>query len=572
MRKAKTARVNANFSDEIIDQVYQKAMEHVQAKSYSFRHLVNLFYNASFLHKNTDIVTIELLKELKGQSKLLNPAAVMQVLQACSRPEKSIYGKEYVLVDYIVRNIFPMLQEISYDQKCLIFKYVAILELHLNLPRFRTPTILYPLRQSLKEGIDYLTEYDVTQVLEAYKILPKEFPNDLLEELKEMVIVTVQHNSSNIKSFFLLEFLEKATQLSRFRKIADDKIVIIYDEIAKRLPEDSHLSKLKSLEKLIEIYDKTEIKHKSLIEKVYQTVMGLQSPFFSGPILQCLANHGFDIVPILDKYLEIHDVTKIGTLNALRMFIVLSGLKVQKYQTLKVDLKNKLLSAHDEINKLINLISTSQIQNAEIGEVLDTMIQMLRNSKGKISDLVYYKAMFQSIVSKERRNEWHSWAKEHMANLEETELLKLVDALFSNEEFNLDQILLFTYILRINKPENIPVKRIIHGLKDSPQFFTEFAKAETKLEKFFDQLIGLMESNKEDVRLHAIFGIIRRLESSGLRYRSATNLLKEAYKISKGLEIHSGLSIEVVTTHYLLEEDALSVSDAKAFYDKYNRK
>jgi hypothetical protein len=36
-----------------------------------------------------------------------------------------------------------------------------------------------------------MSETSVINILLAYQTLPREFPNDLLEEIKEMVIVTV---------------------------------------------------------------------------------------------------------------------------------------------------------------------------------------------------------------------------------------------------------------------------------------------------------------------------------------------------------------------------------------------
>ena len=60
-----------------------------------------------------------------------------------------------------------------------------------NIPRYRLPMVLYTLRTQLKDKLDQLSETSVINILMAYQSLPREFPSDLLEEIKEMVIVTV---------------------------------------------------------------------------------------------------------------------------------------------------------------------------------------------------------------------------------------------------------------------------------------------------------------------------------------------------------------------------------------------
>ena len=99
-----------------------------------------------------------------------------------------------------------------------------------------------------------MNETGASNILQAYEDIPREFSNDLLEEIKEMVVVTIQHNSSNIKSSFLVEFLEKASKLKKYRRLNEEKMNIIYAEVAKRLPNDDYLLKSRNLEKVCDAY------------------------------------------------------------------------------------------------------------------------------------------------------------------------------------------------------------------------------------------------------------------------------------------------------------------------------
>lgn len=172
-----------------------------------------------------------------------------------------------MLADYVQRNISGLLDEFDTDQKCVIFKYLSALEMNFNPPRYRIPLVLYTLRTHLKDKLDQLSETSVVNILLAYKSLPREFPIDLLEEIKEMVIVTVQHNSANIKSFFLLDFIEVLQQIRR-RRLDETKSQTLADEIANRLPNDDFLSKPRNLERIVNVYERG-VRSELLVKTIY---------------------------------------------------------------------------------------------------------------------------------------------------------------------------------------------------------------------------------------------------------------------------------------------------------------
>lgn len=129
-----------------------------------------------------------------------------------------------------------------------------MLELNYSSPRHRLPPVLFNLRSSLKEKLDQLGENSVINLMLAYNHLPRDFPSDLLEDIKEMVFITIQHNSQNMQSFFLLDFVETLISLRR-RRPEEKNILLIADEISNRLPHDDFLSKFKTFERVVYIYD-----------------------------------------------------------------------------------------------------------------------------------------------------------------------------------------------------------------------------------------------------------------------------------------------------------------------------
>lgn len=60
-----------------------------------------------------------------------------------------------------------------------------------------------------------------------------------------MVISTIEHNGSNIKSFFLLDFIENIMKIRKRKKEDKDIYVKLANEISSRLEYDTFLAKPK---------------------------------------------------------------------------------------------------------------------------------------------------------------------------------------------------------------------------------------------------------------------------------------------------------------------------------------
>ena len=118
------------------------------------------------------------------------------------------------------------------EQKSWIFRNLAKLEFCYYHPKFRNPVVLYQLKTYLKENLNQLSEMAVLNIIQAYSFVSKDFPYDLLDEIKVMVMITLQHNSSNLKSSFLLDFLDRCSTLPRNRTLTSDRVHNLLDEIS----------------------------------------------------------------------------------------------------------------------------------------------------------------------------------------------------------------------------------------------------------------------------------------------------------------------------------------------------
>jgi len=566
LRRFKTARLPTHVSEESLNKLYNKVKDFVKSKSFNFRNLVNLYYDLSCLNRNTDDIAAEILNELKADFKLLTPFTIVQILQAASRKRGSASPQEFQVADYVQKNLGTMLQEFDSDQKCLVFKYLSVLEMHINPPKYKVPFILYKLKTELKDILDQLSEIGVINILDAYGDLPREFPNDLLEEIKEMVIVTIQHNSENIKSFFLIDFLDKVLNLSRGRKPTEDKIIIIYEEIAKRILNDEYTSRFKSLERLLNIYEKAGIQYQPLLDKVVQRITEYPGTFFSGPILRCLNKNGKDITPILDKYLESSDLSNASYGQCFQLFVVLSEVKSDKYASVLEELKTKITSNPDVASKLITSIPLSYNKNVE--EVLEVIIQHVQQTKNNFSDFNFYKLMFLTTASKKTRQIWTDWAKDNLTNIEKQSANRLLDTFFSISEMTTDRILLFTLLIDKIPEENISFRKIITNFKDNKDFIFELNKLETRFQKFLVKILRLMDVHSREVRLSVIYSFVKRMESLNIRSALVPLIARKGFEITKSSNAPINIQLEIYYADYLIDQGTLRIEDAQQIYEK----
>jgi hypothetical protein len=370
LRRCKVTKLKTNISEENVEKVVQKIKEYIQSNSYKLPNLVNLFYDMSFLNKNTNEIGNQILKELRSNIKQLTPLVAIQILQACALRERPLTVRSYTLADFVQRNLFHLRKVMSVDEKSALFKYIAALELNLNPPRYDIPHVLYQLRNDLNDSFDRMNESSVLNILDAYRDLPIEFPSDLLNNLKEVVITTIQSNSENIKSYFLILFLEKFNNLRKSKRLNEQETEIVYEEIARRIMTDEYFGKIKNLEKVIEIYEDTEIPYQTLVEKVHAKVTSLGLNFFSLPMYQAFIKAGIDVAPLLESFLNSDFAKDLGIVYLCRLYTIITIIPGDKFKARLEPLRAKLLSSNENIIKTIQTLGAKGGINPQIEDLL----------------------------------------------------------------------------------------------------------------------------------------------------------------------------------------------------------
>ena len=130
VRKFKLAKAGFNFSTSDMRKIIEKINSFITVKALSFRSLVNLHYDLSFLGTNTDPILEAISEEINNNRSIVTVNIILQMLQASS--QKSSAGlsfREYMTITRLLSFLEEKYSELKIDQKCNLFKYIAKLEL-----------------------------------------------------------------------------------------------------------------------------------------------------------------------------------------------------------------------------------------------------------------------------------------------------------------------------------------------------------------------------------------------------------------------------------------------------------
>lgn len=187
-----------------------------------------------------------------------------------------------------------------------------------------------------------------------------------------MVMITLQHNRSNLKSSFLIEFLDKMIKLPRGRGLSQDRVTSILTEITSRYDTDAWIPK--NTNKLLDIMRDCRTPHLPLLAC-------MEESYINDP------NSGFNVV--LFEYLATtnHDLTNL--LNAAEEKKVFATARRNLLVRLHVLLRS--CRQRDNYTKWIQLIEeNTEFQNKEPTLYVDyvTASPFLKYDKDILSELI----------------------------------------------------------------------------------------------------------------------------------------------------------------------------------------
>lgn len=376
----------------------EKINENIRKKIYSFSSLFNIYYDLSFLRSSVDVLLDRLSEEVTSNKSLITLPIILQLLQAASQKSNNIglIFKEYVLINRLFIQLEEKYKDLKIDQKCHLFKYIAKLEMRYHPMKYEFPEFYLRLKTDIHQNLEKVNESLLMSIINAYTHLPINFPNDLLNEIKNVFIVTLQENGKNINSGFLLDFLENFQQIMNHKKKSSFKVehfqTIVSFIIERIKSKEEIMISTKSLNSLIKIFENDEKLLKDLIDPIYDCcIQSLENKksIFAATTLEIFLKYKKDIKPfLLQVYLiflifipniffflfqisEILTKDKLNEFFAIRIYHLLTQITLtptlETYLEECKDMAFKLLEK--EPSKFVWSLKTSRI-NSEIKEQL----------------------------------------------------------------------------------------------------------------------------------------------------------------------------------------------------------
>lgn len=214
LRKGQSGAILA-MTGQDYDAIKAKMNSLIEEDAFTLRQLSGLYFNYCCLRWPCDKLVKKINDLLEDNPTQITDALVTQAILGICIKGSQILPSEIRLIDTLCKSHDLYLEQMDYKRKSELFKNLARLELNINSTRSQLPPIFSILRKDLKDNIDKLGEDEVINVIHAYAYLPKQFTNDLIEEFRNMVEVTLDQNALNLKSYFLLRYIEAQPNLTK---------------------------------------------------------------------------------------------------------------------------------------------------------------------------------------------------------------------------------------------------------------------------------------------------------------------------------------------------------------------
>ncbi|CAD8154679.1 unnamed protein product [Paramecium octaurelia] len=302
LRKFRLNRIPTNITNQTQNQLYQRVQQMTDNQMFSFRNMCNIYFDLSILnHYNETLV--KAISEQMLTSKQMSPFLITQLLSTVITKINHCNLSKYDQV--ILTNSFKLLDGLldSFDieQKSLLFKVCAEVQFQNLPPKFQLPIQIKRIKDQLLEKVESLPDESVINIFKAYDYLPRQFEVDLLRELRDMILSTLEQNPSNLSDRFLIQIAERMIKMT-IQRMPQDAIKKVLIEVCNRISNKTiDVSLMSSLMLAL-------LKHRK-VDEVLQTLQKVEDK--SIKVLNYLFIHGINLKEHVDKFMQNYESKKI---------------------------------------------------------------------------------------------------------------------------------------------------------------------------------------------------------------------------------------------------------------------
>eukprot|EP00331_Platyophrya_macrostoma_P014791 CAMPEP_0176466898 /NCGR_PEP_ID=MMETSP0127-20121128/38162_1 /TAXON_ID=938130 /ORGANISM="Platyophrya macrostoma, Strain WH" /LENGTH=1169 /DNA_ID=CAMNT_0017860145 /DNA_START=43 /DNA_END=3552 /DNA_ORIENTATION=+ len=564
IRKFRSNRLPISVKEERIAALIERINQFIKAKTYNFRNLANLYYDLSFLNRFRGDIVNELINEIKNDGKILTSFTTLQLLQALSKNSHSLSQREYILIDLILRNVSEMLAEFDTDQKANIFKLVASLNLQFSPPRYRVPYLLYTLRPQLKESFDSASEKGVLHVIQAYKYLPKEFPSDLINDVKDMVLLTIQHSSSNIKSFFLLEFFLSISDLTKRRRLGDEKLKVVLDEIANRITHDDFMGRYNNIQKILATLFDLKIQNQAILNAVVEKLSKQPETFYHANIFELLALQKADITPLLEKLFESNIVDRLDHRSLTLFYSLLTYLQNPKFDEHEQKLLEKL-EAESDLYKKGFWLANSHIKTHKTRDLIVKAMKDLETRFGQISDYDFFYNLT-TMTTFYTIDTAMETVEKIKGQIDTQKISNILDVYINMDEVSADKLSFLVQTLQTVDNEAIPLKKLVKLFRENDSIFAEGYRSAHNLSSLFNILSKNFDKIGDEIKFQTFYILALKANSHNIKLGSLNGLLRKSFDkiLTNGFQ-----NYDLTHSEYMIENNLLNAAGIQKVWEHF---
>ncbi|CAD8078403.1 unnamed protein product [Paramecium sonneborni] len=499
LRKFRSNKIPTNFSQQAQIKLFQRIQQMSENQMFSFRNMCNVYYDLAILNHSNDQLARSISEQLIN-TKQLSPFLIIQIFSSLVIKVNncSISKNDMQVLNNAVRVVEGLLEELDIEQKSQLFKSLAEVQFQNLSPKYTLPHLVKQVKDLLLQKIELLQEDSVLNIFKAYSYLPRYFDSDLIKELKDMIITTIEQNPNNLSSKFLVFLLDRLTVQTQ--KPSQEFVKKIVTELTQRI-----------IKKEIEVPLLCQLCNSLLGSKKYDELTNAlkESGETSVKILNYLYLNGVNMKEYVDQYVSNMDSKRINTYNAIH-YLIYAQRDAQEYverfqaacrQTIKAN-PNSVLKT------LLEIKLNAQIKNQIQEEAFLQVIEDLKNKKYDIYKVI--KELLSSCVSNKCRQALLQYNDQLENKLQPKQILNKV--IGSDEPFDSDKLSMMLQIFQ-RDTKIIPIHRFVDYITLSPQNLYGFIRSDQI--QWVCQIILSSLQSSSIMKFNALVNFVERFEGAG---------------------------------------------------------
>ncbi|CAD8063626.1 unnamed protein product [Paramecium primaurelia] len=557
LRKFRLNRIPTNITNQTQNQLFQRIQQMSDNQMFSFRNMCSIYYDLSILNQYSETL-VKSISEQMLTSKQLSPFLINQLLSTVVIKINHCNLSKYdqAVLTNSIKALDGLLDSFDIEQKSQLFKVCAEVQFQNLPPKFQLPVQIKKIKDSLQDKIELLQEESVINIFKAYEYLPSKFEIDLLKQLREMIMTTLEQNPQNLSDKFIIQISERMIKMTT-QKISQDVIKKVLMELCNRIQNKT--IDIALLNQLIP----TLMKYKKM-DEILQALLKLEDK--SIKVLNYLFINGVNMKEYVEKFIQNKESKRIPLNQAINyavyanrdakehldIFVKVCREQIENYplQALKTFNENELnfqIKYQLQEEAYLKLLELVKQQKFDFLRVFRELINCCCNNKSRTALLQFYDQQQNKVNPKQMMQR----------------LVQDIDPFDSESFSSLLQLL-------SRDPKNIPIQRFVDYMTLNSHKFLDLIKSD-QLQWAIKILVSAYQAQPEQ-KLYPIVNFAFRFENIGYLSRHVSAALKKISEQFKQKNLNQPfpdpLFVNLLMNHNLLtpEEAVIQLNNDKTHW------